>query len=205
VQNWIIDTVRSLGELGVALLMLLENVFPPIPSELIMPLAGFLASKDEMSIAGAIVAGTLGSVAGTALWYWLGAKLGKDRLMAWSERHGKWLAMCPDDVRRGEAFFERHGRSSVFFGRFVPVVRTIISVPAGISGMPLGQFLLYTTAGSAIWVSVLVGAGVWLGSQFPKVGDYLGPLSWAVIAGAFIAYVWRLVRIRRGNSSCEPA
>jgi membrane protein DedA with SNARE-associated domain len=147
VENWVVDVVRQMGPLGVALLMFLENLFPPLPSEVIMPLAGYLSARGEAPFWAMAVAGTLGSLAGAGFWYGVGRAVLHDRLCAWVDRHGTWLAMSPDDVARSTRWFARHGRASVFFGRLVPVVRTLISVPAGFSRMPLPQFLALSALG----------------------------------------------------------
>lgn len=196
-ESWIIGAIRSMGVFGVALLMFLENVFPPIPSEVIMPLAGYLSTQGGMSFAGAIAAGTAGSLAGALVWYWVGRRVTEDRLCGWVERHGVWLAMDPADVHRAREFFERHGRSGVLVGRLLPVVRTLISVPAGFARMPLLPFLLYSAAGTLAWTAALAWAGRALGSLFGEVDRYLGYLTWAVIALSLVAYVSRVARLRK--------
>ena len=140
-QDWVVDVVRQMGPLGVALLMFLENVFPPLPSEVIMPLAGYLSARGQAPFWVMVAAGSAGSLAGAALWYAVGRAVTHDRLCAWVQAHGTWLAMTPADVDRAAEWFARHGRWSVFFGRLVPVVRTLISVPAGFTRMPAAPFL----------------------------------------------------------------
>lgn len=196
-RDWIVSAVQSTGAWGVGLLMFVENVFPPIPSELIMPLAGYLASQGRMSLWLAIAGGTVGSLAGALLWYEVGRRLGDHGVKNWLDRHGVWLTLCPEDIDKACDFFDRHGRSSVFVGRLVPVVRTLISVPAGFTGMPLGVFLLYSTAGTVIWTALLAFGGQWLGSQFPQIGQWVGIFTWAVIGGAALWYVTRVIRLRR--------
>lgn len=195
----IVDVVSRAGYAGVFLLMLLENIFPPIPSELIMPLAGFVAAKGELNIYGVVVAGTAGSVAGALPWYYAGAWLGKDRLMDWTGRHGYWLTMCPEDIEKANQWFGRHGRSAVFFGRLLPTIRTLISVPAGLARMPMTGFIGYSTAGSLIWTALLALAGFILEAQYEKVADYVDPVSIAVVAIVAMIYVYRLVRLRLGQ------
>ena len=190
--DWVSGLVESMGYGGIALLMLLENVFPPIPSELVMPLAGYGASQGELNLAGAVAAGTAGTVAGAWLWYWIPRKLGQDRLEDWAERHGRWLTMTPHDVERLDGWFDRHSKSLVFFGRLVPTVRTLVSIPAGVFGMRHGPFLLLTTAGSLLWNAALAGAGWWLGENYEAVGTYVGPVSLAVIAIALALYAYRV-------------
>jgi membrane protein DedA with SNARE-associated domain len=157
--DWITGWLESGGYLGVFALMLIENVFPPIPSELVMPLAGYLAAQGTLSLAGVIFAGTLGSVAGALIWYWIGRKIGMERLRRLARNHGHWLTMDEAEVDRASDWFDRYGWGAVFFGRMVPAVRTLISVPAGIAGMHLAPFLAVTTIGSALWVGLLAGGG----------------------------------------------
>lgn len=196
-QNWIVDIIQTLGSFGVGLLMLLENVFPPIPSELIMPLAGFLSARDAMSFSGAVAVGSLGSLAGTCLWYLLGRRIGEQRLRRWIEAHGIWLAMRPTDVDRAQRFFARHGGKSVIFGRLLPVVPTLISVPAGLTGMPLPAFLLYSALGTVLWTAALAYAGRLLGLAYPQIGDVVGWVSWGILALVLVSYIWRVLRLRR--------
>ena len=196
-KDWIVTAVQSTGAWGVGLLMFIENVFPPIPSEVIMPLAGYLASQDRMNLWLAITAGTVGSLAGALLWYDVGRRLGDRGVKDWLGRHGVWLTICPEDVDKACRFFDRHGRSSVFLGRLVPVVRTLISVPAGFVKMPLHTFLLYSAVGTFLWTALLAYAGRWLGSQFPQIGHAIGVVTWVVIGAAAVWYAVRVVQLRR--------
>lgn len=198
-EEWVIEAIRSLGVLGVGLLMFLENVFPPLPSEIIMPLAGYLSTTSGMSFWGSVAAGTLGSLAGALLWYAVGRRVSEARLCRWVERHGAWLAMEPEDVRRARRFFDRHGRAGVLLGRLVPVARTLISVPAGFARMPLLPFLLYSALGSAVWTGVLAWAGRLLGTYFGEVDRYAGYVTWAVLAAGTAGYVYRVVKLKRGR------
>ena len=189
--------VSRLGVVGVGLLALLENVFPPIPSELVMPLAGFVSSRGEMSVAGAIVAGSLGALLGAVGWYEAGRRLGKERLHRWLDRHGRWLALEGEDVQRASAWFERHGAAAVFFGRLIPGVRTFISVPAGFSRMPRATFLAYTSIGTVAWTAALVLAGRLLGAQYRRVEQFVEPATWVVIAAIVLFPIVRTLRRRR--------
>ncbi|HET7268401.1 MAG TPA: DedA family protein [Oleiagrimonas sp.] len=191
---WIIDILQHMGYLGVALLALVENVFPPIPSELILPLAGFMVAQGSMTLIGAILAGTLGSVVGAMVLYGVGWWFGEQRLKTFADRHGRWLTLSRRDVEKASAWFARHGTWAVFVCRMIPGMRSLISIPAGLQHMNLVKFLLATTAGSLVWTCLLVVAGVVLGSRFGEVGQYVGPLSDVVIAGIVIVYVWRVVR-----------
>jgi len=197
VRDWIVEVVRDLGAWGVGLLMLLENVFPPIPSELIMPLAGYLSASGDMSFTAALIAGSLGSFLGAVGWYVVGRKVSQDRFRDWVDRRGVWVAMTPDDVDRARDWFDRHGGASVLIARLVPGLRTVISVPAGFSRMSLVPFLLYTAVGTAAWTALLAWVGRLLGQQFPKVGEYVGIVAWVVIGGAVLWYVWRVVKLKR--------
>ena len=190
--DWIVSFLESTGPLGVALLMFAENVFPPIPSELVMPLAGFSAARGDMSLVVTILAGGVGSIAGAGLYYWLGYKLGAARIERLAARHGRWLTLTPKEVRGAEDWFRRHGRAAVLIGRLVPGVRTLISVPAGVAGMRLAPFLLYSTIGTLAWTSLLAGAGYLLESRYELVSQWLNPVS-NVVVGALVA--WYLYRV----------
>lgn len=192
--DWIAGFLDGGGALAIAALMLLENVFPPIPSELIMPLAGFNAARGGTPLWLAILAGGLGSLAGAWLWYLAGRAVGADRMRRLIERHGRWLTLTPSEFEKAEDWFRRHGRAVVFFGRFVPTVRTLISIPAGIERMPQGQFLLYTALGSFIWSGGLALAGFWLEDQYERVEHWIDPLSTAVVLGIVALYLWRVIR-----------
>lgn len=198
-EDWVVDVVRQMGPLGVALLMFLENVFPPLPSEIIMPLAGYLSVRGQAPFWAMVAAGTAGSLAGAWLWYAVGRAVTHDRLCAWVDAHGTWLAMVPDDVERATRWFARHGRWSVFFGRLVPVVRTLISVPAGFTRMRPAPFLALSALGTALWTFVLAYAGRLLGSRFQQVERWIGPVSSAIVIGAAAWYVWRVARILRDH------
>lgn len=197
--SWIMDVLVALSYPGLALLMFIENIFPPIPSELIMPLAGFLAAQGKMSFTGIVVAGTVGSVLGALPLYWLGLKLGKARLERLAERHGRWLTVSPEDIDSADDWFGRHGRKAMFLGRLVPGVRSLIAIPAGLHEMPMAPFLMFTMLGSALWTAALAGAGYQLGAQFSEVEKYLDPVSWVVFGGGFLWYLWRVVRQGKGR------
>jgi membrane protein DedA with SNARE-associated domain len=197
VSDWVTSIVESHGPLAVLLLMFLENVVPPVPSELIMPLAGFHASRGRMSFAGAILAGTAGSVLGALPLYYLGVVVGRERLRRWVERRGHWLALSPDDLDAADAWFARHCGAAVFLCRLVPGVRSLISIPAGMHRMSMPRFLLYTAAGTALWAGVLAYLGKLLGENYGRVEHWLGPVTYVVIGGLVVAYVVRVVRLRR--------
>ena len=179
--DWITGVVRSLGYLGVALLTFLENLFPPIPSEVVIPLAGFVAAQGDLALWGVVATGSGGSLGGAALWYEIGRRVGERRLRAWVARHGKWITLSERDVDRAQNWFRRHGGLAVFLGRLVPGVRTFVSLPAGFAGMPLAPFLLYSAIGTLIWTAALAYAGVVLQANFAVVGDYVGVASNALL------------------------
>src|SRR5690606_2400963 len=153
VQTLIVDAVREFGALGVALLMFLENLFPPMPSEIIMPLAGFLASRGDLDFLSVVLCGTVGYAVGAPFWFIVGMKMDRERLRSWIGAHGAFLAMTPGDLDRADEWFRTRGSASVFLGRLVPVVRTLVSIPAGVSRMPPVRFALYTLLGTGLWTT----------------------------------------------------
>jgi membrane protein DedA with SNARE-associated domain len=193
-SDWIIGLVRSGGYGGIVFLMTIENIFPPIPSELIMPLAGYLAASDALVLWGAIAAGMFGSVVGALALYFVGKRLGSERLKAFADRHGCWMAVSRTDIERSELWFERHQVLAVFVCRLVPGIRSLISVPAGVAGMNLGLFLSATAVGSAAWASILACAGYWLGRNFSAIEQWVGAVTLAVIAALVAWYAWRVWR-----------
>jgi membrane protein DedA with SNARE-associated domain len=199
VKDFIIEIVRATGALGVGVLMFLENVVPPIPSELIMPLGGYLSETGGLSFWLVVALGSLGSLVGAVLWYAVGRRWGKERVKRWVERRGAWVAITPDDLDRASDWFQRHGAMSVFVCRMIPFLRTVISIPAGITGMSPVAFVLCTAAGTTIWTLALACAGRLLGSSYPRVGGVLGWVTWAVLAGATIWYVYGIIRVKRGE------
>jgi membrane protein DedA with SNARE-associated domain len=200
VAEWIASFMEKGGYLAVALLMFLENLFPPIPSELIMPLAGYTAEQGDLNVALVIIAGSAGSLAGAVFWYGVARWLGLERLKRFAGRHGRWLTLSPDDIDKADAWFDRHGGKAVCVGRVVPTVRTLISVPAGLSGMTIGRFLVFTSIGTVAWTSILAGAGWMLGSGYEKVGAWINPAS-NVIVGLILAwYLYRVATFRRKSA-----
>ncbi|MCX7298990.1 MAG: DedA family protein [Rhodobacterales bacterium] len=175
-------------------LMLLENVFPPIPSELVMPLAGFLAASGEMTFLGVIAMGTLGSVLGALLWYFVGRAFGRERVFRLIDSYGVWLALSCEETERAFAWFGHWGYWAVFFGRLVPGVRTLISVPAGLVRMPFLPFLLTTALGSLIWVTALTLAGYVLQANYHQVEGWVSPVTTWIVISVVALYVYRVVR-----------
>lgn len=194
--DWITSFIEGGGALAIAALMLLENVFPPIPSELIMPLAGFNAARGGTSLLLVIISGAAGSLAGAWLWYLLGYAYGTDRLHRLIARHGRWLTMTPAELDRAQRWFDRHGRSVVFFGRLVPTVRTLISIPAGLAQMFMPRFILFSAMGSILWCSILALAGYWLESRYEQVSAWLNPVSTIIVVALIAGYAWRAIRWR---------
>ncbi|MBI1240299.1 MAG: DedA family protein [Nostoc sp. RI_552] len=198
--EWIISIVNSLGYCGIALLMFIENLFPPIPSELIMPLAGFTAraTPDKLNIFGVFFAGLLGSVAGSFIWYYPGKFLSERRLITLVDQYGHWLTISRQDITKGKQWFDKQGNKAVLIGRLVPGIRTLISVPAGMNNMHLLPFLFYTTLGSAAWVGLLTYLGYVLGSHYELVENYIAPVSKIVLASLVLIFVgWLLNRQRK--------
>ena len=191
--EFIVSAIARGGYFGIFLLMAIENVFPPIPSEVIMGLGGFAVARGEMEMAPLIVAGTIGTVAGNFFWYELGRRLGYQRLKPFVDRWGRWLTLEWRDVERLHRFFLSHGHWVIFVFRFLPVGRTIISLPAGMARMPRLKFALFTAAGSAIWNCILAGAGYYLGSNFQALDRYVGPAALAMSAAILLAYGYRVV------------
>lgn len=195
-EQWITSTVNTLGHWGVAFLMFLENVFPPIPSELIMPLAGFTVARGELSFLGVIVAGSVGSVLGQFPLYYLGHSVGEKRLHRFADTYGKWLLIKGKDIERAADWLRRHGAISVFFCRMIPGIRSLISIPAGAAHMSLWVFTAYSTLGIAIWTVFLAGLGYLLGNNYDLIKEYLGPVGtwiWVVLGIALLGWiVWRL-------------
>lgn len=194
--DWILGFFDDTGYAGLAFLMWLENVFPPIPSELVMPLAGYGIARGDLGVVGVMVAGTLGSLLGAVMFYALGRRIGADRLRDWCHGQGRWMAVTPEDIDRANAWFERHGRLAVGLGRLVPGVRSLISIPAGVARQGVAEFLAYTTLGSVVWNALLVWGGYELGRRFETVGRYLDVITWIVVGALSVWYVRRVVRGR---------
>ncbi|MBK6599692.1 MAG: DedA family protein [Proteobacteria bacterium] len=195
--DWIIGVIEGYGYWGLVGLMVLENIFPPIPSELIMPFAGFAAAHGELSLIGVLLAGTTGSLLGTLPWYTAGRMVTSARLKEWANGNGRWLSVSSDDVDRAEQWFQRRGTRAVLFGRMVPTVRTLISVPAGLVAMPLPRFLFWSALGSLVWVGVLTAIGYLLQEQYDRVHDWLNPVATAVVVVIVGVYLYRVATFER--------
>ncbi|QOV40913.1 DedA family protein [Streptomyces ferrugineus] len=199
IEGWAADLVDTLGGPGAGLAIALENLFPPLPSEVILPLTGFAAGQGVLTLTSALFWTTLGSVAGAVVLYWIGMLFGRARMHAiWA----KLPLVKTSDLERTEAWFTKHGTKAVFLGRMVPIFRSLISVPAGVERMPLALFIMLTTLGSLIWNAVLVMAGYWLGDQWEAVEAYVGILSKAVLVLVVVALAtYVAVRLRGRNQA----
>lgn len=200
--NWVQDVINQFGYLGVALLVVIENVFPPIPSEIVLPFAGFVAqqgasavnatagaAQSDTTVVGMMIAATVGSVVGALILYFVSAAIGPERLRGFVERFGKWFGVKGSDLVRAEEWFDRRSSAAVLVGRCVPLIRSIVSIPAGFRRMKLTSFVVLTAIGSAVWNIALIGAGAVLGDQWERVGEYVGVFQWLVIAAVLLLLV----------------
>ena len=200
--NWVQDVINQFGYLGVALLVVIENVFPPIPSEIVLPFAGFVAqqgatavntaagaAQSDTTVVGMMIAATVGSVVGALILYFVSAAIGPERLRGFVERFGKWFGVKSADLVRAEEWFDRRSVVAVLVGRCVPLIRSIVSIPAGFRRMRLTSFVVLTAIGSAVWNIALIGAGAVLGDQWERVGEYVGVFQWLVIAAVLLLLV----------------
>ena len=207
-STWVSDVISSIGYAGVAFLVALESVFPPIPSEVVLPFAGFYAGRGDASVPGMMLAATVGYVVGAWILYGLAAWIGPDRLRAFVVRRGRWFGVKEPDLDRAEAWFDRRADAAVLFGRCVPLVRSIVSIPAGFRRMPFLRFTLYTALGSLVWNVALVGAGAVLGSRWEQVGSVMAVFQWVVIVAVVGLVGWfawsRFVRPRLARSGDLP-
>lgn len=183
--GWIADLIEAFGALGVAFLMVLENLFPPIPSELILPFAGFLVGRGEIGFLPALIASTAGSLSGALILYALGRWGGRNLIL----RYGRYLRVKEADLNRAEGWFDKYDEWVVLFGRMVPGVRSVVSIPAGMLRTPFLRFVLLTTAGSAAWNTLLLGAGWYLGENWQQIEGFVGSLSNFVLVLVAVALV----------------
>ncbi|WP_405091023.1 DedA family protein [Micromonospora sp. NBC_01392] len=193
--GWVASVIDAWGAVGVALLVALESIIPPIPSEIVLAMAGYLSAEGRFNVVVIVLAATAGSLLGALVLYWLGAVLGEDRLK-------RWLDHIPlvdlEDLEKADRWFERHGRWAVLIGRVVPVVRSLVSIPAGANRMPLGEFILLTTLGSGVWNTLIVGAGFLLGSRWEDVDRYSQWFNYAIFAVFGVMIVsWAAKKVRR--------
>ncbi len=199
-SDWVVRLIEQSGYLGVGFLMFLETLFPPIPSEVIMPVAGMAAAQGKMDYLFTVASGTAGAMLGNIVWYLAARALGHDRLKPFVQRHGKWLTLSWKDVERAHRWFEAHGVALVFLGRLVPTIRSVVSIPAGLLDMRFRNFVIASTVGTALWTALLAGAGYKLQENFHFVDRIVGPISNVVIAMIVLIYVWRLLT-HRGSAT----
>ena len=199
ITDWVIDVIDTIGEVGVGALVLLENLFPPIPSELILPLAGFRAHEGHMNLVLAWLAATIGSLTGALILYAMGALIGYDRLHELAGRRS-FVVLSQSDLERGQRFFERHGGRVVLLGRCVPLVRSIVSIPAGLIRMPLPRFIGYTVIGSGVWNAAFIGAGWVLDDNYDRVQGWVQPVGLAVLLALLAGIGFVATRKVRGRA-----
>jgi membrane protein DedA with SNARE-associated domain len=192
--DWIIHLIEQGGYWGIALLMFIENVFPPIPSELIMGAGGIAVARGTMQFWPLLIAGTLGSTLGNYVWFLIGDRWGYQRLHPFVHRWGRWLTMRWSDVEDASAFFQRHGQWVVFAMRFSPFLRTMISLPAGLSHMRHGKFLIFTFAGAAVWNTLLIYGGKWLAAYFDAMHEVASGVIIGLTVLAIGTWLWRVWR-----------
>ena len=200
-----VETNQWIGYGAILLAMFLENLIPPIPSELIMPLGGFYISQGQLDFLPVVLAGLIGTVIGALPWYGIGRLVNEERLEQWLEKNGRWIGINPKELARSRKWFNRYGVSLVFWGRLVPGIRTLISVPAGIELMPFVPFLIWTTAGSLIWTLLLTFAGFALGESYSNVELWIEPLSKSIklilVLALLSGLIWLIIRTLRSMRS----
>ena len=200
ISEWVLVIMAKFGYLGIIFAMFAENVFPPIPSEVIMPAAGFAVARGDLNLLLVIVSGTLGSVLGALPLYYFGSLFNKQRLIDFTEKYGKYVFVKPDDVISADDWFNKHGKKAVFFGRMVPGIRSLISIPAGMNKMPLLPFIILTTAGAAIWTTLLTLAGYHFGQNYEVIEKFLAPYSKIFLGAAIVIVIIWLLRRRMSQS-----
>lgn len=206
-DEWMISVIEQYGYIGIAFMIFIENVFPPIPSEVVLLFGGFFAVKTDLSIALVIFASTFGAIAGAILLYGIGLLFDVEQIEKWTKRHGKWIRLDIADVRKADAWFDRYGGWMVFFGRLMPVVRSLISVPAGMSNMPFLKFLLLSTAGTALWNTILIYIGIAVGENWRDILQYLNAYSYVIYGGLTLGLagyvVWRKKRKKKNSKDAS--
>lgn len=193
-EGWVLSIMEKLGYLGIAFLMFLDNIFPPIPSEIIMPSAGYTAAKGELTLIGVIIAGSIGSLLAAALLYWIGRKIPQHHLFTLVERYGKYLRISVADLEKSLAWFEKYGHRIVFFGRMVPAVRSLISIPAGMSKMPFSKFMAYSAFGTIIWTTFLAFLGYHLSEDQALMSLIMQRASYIILAIVILYIIWKMAK-----------
>ncbi|WP_411344716.1 DedA family protein [Paenibacillus sp. WLX1005] len=203
-QNWITNFMEQFGYVGIALIIALENVFPPIPSEIVLPFGGFMTTNSSLTVIGVIIAATIGSVAGAVILYGVGLLIDVERLEKIVDRWGHILRVKKEDIHRADKWFDKYGYWTVLFCRMVPLVRSLISIPAGMSNMKFGLFLLFTTIGTVIWNSILVIIGASLGENWHRITEFMdvySNIAYAIIAVVGIGFiVWYVRRHKKAQA-----
>ena len=192
--EWIISIMEQLGYWGIALLMFLDNIFPPIPSEIIMPSAGYSASQGQLLLVGVIIAGCIGSLLAAAILYWIGYKFNHDSIFRFVDRYGKYLFIKSPDVKKSLDWFEQYGHRIVFFGRMIPAVRSLISIPAGMSHMPFWKFMFFSSLGTTIWTTFLACVGFYFGENQALMQNIFSQVSHFIIIIVIAIIIWILYR-----------
>ena len=192
-NDWVVRMIEQSSYLGVGFLMFLETLFPPIPSEIIMPVAGVAAARGKMELSLVIMSGTAGAMLGNIFWYLAARALGIARLKPFIQKHGKWLTVNWREVQRAHDWMEKHGAAFVLLGRLIPTVRSLVSIPAGLLDMRFRTFLIASTLGTFAWTAILAGAGFRLRSDFHQIDQWMAPMANAVIVVMVVGYVWRLI------------
>ncbi|MGM8871842.1 DedA family protein [Psychrobacter sp. 2Y5] len=199
ISDWILSIMAKFGYFGIIFAMFAENVFPPIPSEVIMPAAGFAASNGELNLILAILAGTLGAVLGALPLYYLGRVFNEERLISFTEKYGKFVFVKPDDIKATNEWFDKHGKKAVFFGRMVPGIRSFISIPAGMNNMSMLPFLGLSALGASIWTTGLTLAGYYLGQNYEVIESTLAPYSTGIGIIIVVLIIGWFVKRRLSN------
>jgi len=192
--EWILSIMEQLGYLGIALLMFLDNVIPPIPSEIIMPSAGYAASQGQLLLSGVIIAGCIGSLTAAALLYWIGYQFNHDAIFRFTDRYGKYLFIKSEDIQKSLLWFEKYGHRIVFFGRMVPAVRSLISIPAGMSRMPFWKFMFYSALGTIIWTTFLACVGFYFGENQALMHEIFSRVGYVIIMIVVLVLLWHYYR-----------
>lgn len=200
-KDWIISIMEQLGYFGIALLMFLDNVFPPIPSEIIMPSAGLAASQGQLLIVGVIIAGSFGSLLAAAVIYYIGRKISHEAIFSFVDTYGKYLFIKKEDVEKSLEWFEKYGHRIVFFGRMVPAVRSLISLPAGMSRMPFWKFMLFSALGTIIWTTFLAYIGYYFGNNTQLMDQIFSQVGYIIIAVVVVVTAYLIYRNMRKKSN----
>ena len=188
--DWIITIMEQLGYFGIALLMFFDTIFPPIPSEVIMPSAGFAASQGQLLLSGVIIAGSVGSLIAAALLYWLGLKIPNQKIFNWIDRYGQYFGIKAHNIQKALAWFEKYGHRMVFFGRMIPAIRSLIGIPAGMSRMPFWKFLAYSSLGTIIWTTFLAGVGYYFGNNVALMQEIFNRVGYVILGIIFILLIY---------------